>query len=184
MAETWVVSDTHFGHKNIINFGEMRKDFTNIDQADEAMVEAWNSVVHKRDVVLHLGDVAWNVKSFEHLRECHGQKKLILGNHDTYSMDVYSKYFLKVYGSLKKGEILFTHIPIIFDKYHMWEYNVHGHIHHKEDNIPDWRYYNDNVDVQGMVPVNLDYLISYFKHRKLIWMETRLYENPEKYGGL
>lgn len=171
MAETWVVSDTHFRHKNIIKFGDMRRQFATIEDADEAVIQAWNTVVQKRDIVIHLGDVAWNREGLHLLKRCHGQKRLILGNHDTWGFDVYNKYFIKVHGSFKKGEILFTHIPIILDQYHMWEYNVHGHIHTKDDNIDDWRYYNMNMDVEGLLPVNLDYLIDHFKALKEIHLD-------------
>ena len=162
----FIVSDTHFGHKNIINFGAARIQFKELNHAWEAMVEAWNSVVTKRDVVIHLGDAAWNVESFKWFDKCNGAKKLILGNHDKFNIGIYAKHFTSVHGSLRKGDILFTHIPVIFDKHHSWKYNVHGHLHHIEENLSDPRYYNANMDVIGLFPKALDEIKLELKLRK------------------
>ena len=63
MSNIWLISDTHFGHENILNFIDsrtglkVRPGFANVDEMDECMVENWNSVVKKGDKVWHLGDV-------------------------------------------------------------------------------------------------------------------------------
>ena len=54
---------------------------------DAAMVDGWNRVVGKNDIVFHLGDVGfW--KSADQARELisslNGDKRLVLGNHDLY----------------------------------------------------------------------------------------------------
>ena len=50
----WVTSDHHFGHSNIIKF--CKRPFESADDMDQAMIDAWNSVVSPHDVVFHLGD--------------------------------------------------------------------------------------------------------------------------------
>ena len=62
--DIWVMSDTHFRHKNILTFrdsstGKLVRgdDFASVDEMDEHMIERWNSVVKQGDLVYHLGDV-------------------------------------------------------------------------------------------------------------------------------
>lgn len=52
---TWVTADTHFGElAAIARFG---RPFADVQEMDEAMLDAINRSVGKRDVLLHLGDV-------------------------------------------------------------------------------------------------------------------------------
>ena len=52
---TWVTADTHFGEPGAIaRFG---RPFSDAREMDEAMLDAINRSVGKRDVLLHLGDV-------------------------------------------------------------------------------------------------------------------------------
>jgi calcineurin-like phosphoesterase family protein len=54
-SRTWVTADTHFGESAAIErFG---RPFADVQQMDEALLEAINRRVRKRDVLLHLGDV-------------------------------------------------------------------------------------------------------------------------------
>ena len=50
-------SDTHFGHKNILNFCE--RPFKDTDEMDETIITNWNNKVGKNDIVFHLGDFAF-----------------------------------------------------------------------------------------------------------------------------
>jgi hypothetical protein len=51
MNEIWIVSDTHFGHSNILGFmhtdGSLIRGnrFSSVEEMDEHMIERWNSVV-------------------------------------------------------------------------------------------------------------------------------------------
>lgn len=52
---TWITADTHFGDADAIpRFG---RPFADVREMDEAMLEAINRAVGKRDELLHLGDV-------------------------------------------------------------------------------------------------------------------------------
>jgi calcineurin-like phosphoesterase family protein len=55
MSEILFVSDTHFGHYNIIR--HCNRPWT-VEEHDEKLIEAWNSAVGKKDIVYHLGDFA------------------------------------------------------------------------------------------------------------------------------
>ena len=54
IRDAFVVSDTHFGHANIIRF--TNRPFDDIDEMDAALVDNWNAVVRPQDLVFHLGD--------------------------------------------------------------------------------------------------------------------------------
>ena len=61
---TWIISDTHIGHKNILDFEpcrltQIRIDGYEADEHDQWVIDNWNSVVKPDDVVLHLGDFAF-----------------------------------------------------------------------------------------------------------------------------
>ena len=55
--EIWFISDTHFGHNNIIEY--CRPHFASIDEMESAIIENWNKAVKPGDLVYHLGDFAW-----------------------------------------------------------------------------------------------------------------------------
>ncbi len=169
-GQIFVISDPHFGHHNVINFGE--RPFKDVEEMEENIVELWNLTVGKRDVVLVLGDWGWGTRSLKIADRVNGYKRLVLGNHDMSQPGQLGKYFNSVHGSLQKDDILFTHIPIMMDKYHQYDWVVHGHIHDSAQNIPDDRYYNANMDALGYYgPISLDEIKVELKGRKL----SRLY---------
>lgn len=76
------ISDTHFGHKNIIQFCD--RPFATVEEMNEALINNWNNVVGEDDTVYHLGDVAlgkW-VEWDGLLSQLNGYKVLVVGNHE------------------------------------------------------------------------------------------------------
>ena len=53
---TWFTGDTHFGHKNIIEFSN--RPYVDIDHMNHGLVKIWNTFINPSDTVWHLGDVA------------------------------------------------------------------------------------------------------------------------------
>ena len=51
----FLISDTHIGHRNIIKYDN--RPFASLDEHDGKIIELWNSIVGKDDLVYHLGDV-------------------------------------------------------------------------------------------------------------------------------
>jgi len=157
----YVTSDLHLGHTGIVGF---RKGlFKNLEEHDNLIIDEWNSVVSKRDTVYVLGDFIWNKSSLRHLPKLKGQINWVLGNHDPKItkdlLDGLNINFCAGIWPYKHG-IVFSHVPIHPQELaYRWEYNIHGHIHHRERNIDDPRYYNANVDVQGFKPAPLDYIM-------------------------
>src|SRR5690606_39140538 len=169
MSDIWLISDTHFGHENIIKYCD--RPFKNIDHMDEEMIERWNSVVQPGDKVYHLGDVymgsgdrAWKI-----LRRLHGKKRLIVGNHDNLRSKVLFDNFQKIYmwRVFKEFGLLLTHVPVhpsniseIGKKndgtpYHKLT-NIHGHIHNNPS--PEGNYRCVCVEQINYTPVNIEEL--------------------------
>ncbi len=79
---TFFISDTHFGHANIIRFCD--RPFADVEEMNAALIENWNAVVSDDDTVYHLGDVAlgkW-VEWDGILSQLNGYKILVVGNHE------------------------------------------------------------------------------------------------------
>ncbi len=80
----YFTADTHFGHKNIIQYCSGRQRYECVEDMNEDLINRWNRVVTPDDTICHLGDVAFLPKD-KTLEICHrlnGHKILIMGNHD------------------------------------------------------------------------------------------------------
>jgi calcineurin-like phosphoesterase family protein len=81
-GKTFVTSDLHFGHKNIIVYEN--RPFLTVEEMDQKLIQNWNNVVSKTDKVFVLGDVSFydKEKTKELVTQLNGKKILICGNHD------------------------------------------------------------------------------------------------------
>lgn len=52
--EIWLTSDTHLFHHRVIEY--CHRPFACVEEMNEEMITRWNPVVHKDDIVFHLGD--------------------------------------------------------------------------------------------------------------------------------
>lgn len=134
MSKIFFTSDTHFGHENIINY--CNRPFTDVQQMDSYLINAWNSVVHKEDIVYILGDFSFrtNVESSSICKKLNGTKYLVKGNHDESSNYAYRKMGF---------EDVYDH-PIVLDTFLVLSHqplpfiiggpmvNIYGHVHNSE----------------------------------------------------
>lgn len=149
----FVVSDTHFGHENII--GYCQRPFASVEEMDEAMVSRWNAVVRPQDHVYHLGDVAMKKPNLAIVKRLNGHKRLVFGNHDIFEAKHYlDAGFQKVMGMRVLDGMILTHVPIHPGSMGRFRANVHGHVHNNENlSLP---YVNVSVEVIDYTPVALD----------------------------
>ena len=187
----WIVSDTHFNHKNIIKFtgndGSLIRpgftskktntfvSFTDIDQHNEMLVDNWNSDIGQFDKVYFLGDFG----DISFAKRLNGKKRLILGNHDNMT-DKYDlvKYFdqimvSRIFTTEFVRPIMMTHYPVHKDERGRAPryVNVHGHTHEKdmldENGRPDPWYINVCVEKTNCYPMHWDTLNDILRKNKV-----------------
>lgn len=172
----WVISDTHFGHENILTFkdsaGNPQRHFSSVEEMDETMVDNWNRVVQPGDYVYHLGDVFFGSKErfLNNWSRLKGKKRLIVGNHDDIPWMVTTrdkngaKLFQKIsmWRILNNFGMLLTHVPVHDTTIREKRFeglpllNVHGHIHSVPS--PTWKHICVSVEQINYTPVNLEEL--------------------------
>jgi calcineurin-like phosphoesterase family protein len=106
MPNTYVIADTHFGHKAIIEFEGKLRPFKTIEEHDEALIENWNRTVTPFDTVIHLGDVLFGGKSFQCLNRLNGVKKpgwVVMTSQREYAIDVLWRHLKKSASRLPGG---------------------------------------------------------------------------------
>ena len=86
MTNLFVTSDTHVGHRRLLEIyePERRKKWSTVEAMNEGIIDNHNKIVGDNDIVWFLGDCAFgkehdNVALFRRMK---GVKHLILGNHD------------------------------------------------------------------------------------------------------
>jgi calcineurin-like phosphoesterase family protein len=124
--------DTHFGHSRVLKFNSGRP-FGSIEEHDEVLIKNWNETVHKKDKIIHSGDVSFygKEKTKEIIGRLNGYKILIIGNHDS-SKSVkwwYDVGFDEVcrYSFIRNG-IIFSHC---IEPNNNSYYNIHAHLHNQ-----------------------------------------------------
>jgi len=153
----FVISDTHFGHKKIIEFESGARPFKTIEEHDDELVRRWNDTVHPHDTVWHLGDVLFGECSFQTLERLNGRKKLIMGNHDHYPTHKYLVHFSAIFGVVKMRDYIFSHVPVHPNQFGRFLGNVHGHMHSNVLNDP--RYINVSAEQINLTPILLDSIL-------------------------
>ena len=143
-------SDQHFGHWNINQY--CNRGFSSLEEMDDTLIEAWNSVVGPEDVLYHLGDFclgSWNDavryimrlngKIFFLLDRLHHDRRWMSGSNVGTQIWVggssYSIEFLPPIHELiveDKSIILCHHPFAVWDKKHYGSWHLHGHIHNRQ----------------------------------------------------
>lgn len=167
--ETYIISDTHFGHFNIIGYCNRPKNHEDIMIANWARTIAWN------DTILHLGDVAFgNKESIKYwanrIKYLPGRKLLIKGNHDhSRSIKIYKDIFEIVDPFIQD----FSGVKFYFSHYpdhpvnEDWDVNIHGHIHNNPlqrefSSVvdPNKTYENVSIEMTNYAPIKLSSILT------------------------
>lgn len=128
MNRVYFTADLHLGHRKAPEFRGM----ASLDEMHERIITAWNAKVRITDTVWVLGDVALGGSAnLELVGRLNGLKKLVMGNHDTYIVEEYRRFFSRVYGSAEHKGHLLTHIPVHEGQKERYALNIHGHLHDK-----------------------------------------------------
>lgn len=160
--ETWFVGDTHFGHAKMI---EQR------GVSDEALIEYWNSLIAPKDTVYHLGDFSFHKRdaSANIFSALHGQKHLIVGNHDSNHVLQLPWYSVNdmLTVSINKQKFVLCHYPLmVWNNCHHGAFHLHGHSHGQLKAEPTTRLDVgvDSFPFNGPLPV--DTIVSILSVRK------------------
>lgn len=133
-------SDLHFGHQNILKF--CNRPWKTTEEMDEALIERWNSVVGKDDIVFNLGDFAFapDRRWKEVLSRLNGHHYLILGNHDITRwpgdniMSLFEEVHQQLILKIDNRWVYLNHYPYLcyggsWRNPHNAVYALHGHVH-------------------------------------------------------
>jgi calcineurin-like phosphoesterase family protein len=160
MPTTFLVSDTHFGHRGVCKFlkadGTKLRPWDNPNDMDEAMVALWNDTVKPNDKVYHLGDVVINRRALPTLARLNGDKVLIKGNHDIFKLNEYLPYFRDIRAYHVMDNLIMSHIPVHRGQSPRFRGNVHGHLH--SNKLDDPWYLCVCVEQTNFKPISFDHV--------------------------
>lgn len=138
----WFTSDTHFWHKNVMDYCNRPVSSKTREEMNEIIIRNWNVCVKQHDDVYHLGDFAFcgRTKAVDILNRLNGRKFLVRGNHDKelVKKPEIQGFFewikpltnITVQIGLYRHKIVLCHFPIL-----SWEgmsngsWHLHGHCH-------------------------------------------------------
>lgn len=168
IKKTFVWSDQHFSHKNIIEFSG--RPYVNVDEMNEALIANYNDYVSDDDICLWVGDVGFcsTTKINEILDRCNGYKILIIGNHDFNREKLrklkFDETHLIYQIDVPNASLVFTHYPM--DNITLPWVNIHGHLHaFPKFDTGNTLHYNVNCEAHNFRPVQLTEVIKVAKMR-------------------
>ena len=176
----WFISDSHFAHRNVLEFEN--RPFETIEEMESEMIEAWNSVVGKNDLVYMLGDFCFGgvAKWIEILDQLKGQITLIKGNHDKSKIiervkrDGYLEeiHYVGEYIKIDNMQLHLTHYPLGMGE-RPFLMNISGHIHSKPSELinqvnvgVDSAFMENYQKEKGLpfgTPVDLEYIMEHLR---------------------
>jgi len=163
VTNIWFVSDTHFGHANIIRYCE--RPFKDVHEMDEVLIKNWNERVKPGDLVYHLGDFALSAPAEvpNYVRRLNGTIQLIHGNHDRFLKqkrnDNYGFNWIGPYKEIKiDGQlIVLCHYPFLtWRSSHRGSWALHGHCHGNLKRDMAARRLDIGVDCWNYKPISLE----------------------------
>ena len=171
----YLTSDTHFGHKNIIEY--TNRPFQTVEEMDKTLINNINDTVGEDDELYILGDFCmqggYEKRSrYRNLIKCKNVH-LILGNHDTRLVDTFKpspfqseQDYIEL--KFKNTKFCLSHYPFLsWNGRELGAIMCHGHIHSnsRSNEINQWqqiRRFDVGVDANNYTPVSLDYIFEFF----------------------
>jgi calcineurin-like phosphoesterase family protein len=189
---TWVYSDPHWDHHNILRFCD--RPFKDIKEMQDVMIDRFNSVIRDGDEVWCFGDFSMNEKTVPAiLPRIRAKQFLVLGNHDRAhpvhgkkseaAKQRYLQYgFAGVYQELQNWfGFTVNHLPYLgseagahgvkFAQYRPVDkggWLLNGHEHSKPEDKVKVRRIDCGVDAWGYRLIHIDELIAIRDKQNLI----------------
>lgn len=155
---TWFTSDTHFSHKNIIEY--QGRSFSSVEDMNRGLIANWNSVVKKNDIVYHLGDFSLGGTFLEHFYRLNGIIHLIEGNHDNQASKHKEKF--ASYSNLKEISVNGQRITLCHYAMRTWNkqgkkaWSLYGHSHSNLPDDPNALSIDVGVDCHNYFPISFE----------------------------
>ena len=140
-SKTWLTSDLHLFHDNIIKY--CNRDYKDAEEMNADIISVWKNTVDINDRVIFVGDLSAGLKGRRNelsdvCKSLPGKKTLIRGNHDHETDQWYlDNGFDIVLSHLYEDNILYIHKPATPERTQLTglvkKFNpkiiIHGHIH-------------------------------------------------------
>lgn len=160
-----IISDTHFGHENVIEYCD--RPFDDVTEMDLRMVQAWCHNVRTDDPIIHLGDVRHHPDALDEatwLSRLPGRPLLVRGNHDSPGPNFPFQVVESCVISHGRYCFYLEHAPV--NNPEIWQ--IHGHIHNNEPiSYPFIHYERKNINVSveqiDYAPISMDELVFYLE---------------------
>jgi calcineurin-like phosphoesterase family protein len=169
MEQIWFTADHHWGHANIIRFSH--RPYADVEEMNERLIENWNNVVGKNDVVYHLGDIFFcgPEPAKRILDRLNGRIRLVLGNHDKTAQTPLLRSgfdWIKEYYEAKvedpdapqgQRRIVLCHYAFrVWNKSHHGSWNLYGHSHGSLPDDPHSLSFDVGVDCHHYAPIHYE----------------------------
>ncbi|MDI6719340.1 MAG: 2'-5' RNA ligase family protein [Methanomicrobiales archaeon] len=146
----YLISDTHFGHANIIRYCARPFVPADVGEMDAVLIHNWNRTVDAGDTVYFLGDLRYGTDAAapdRYLQALNGRISFIAGNHDTEIGGTVRSLTLERDGK----RFLLLHDPCDAPPdFEGWI--VHGHMHNNDlENYPFIHFTNRTINVSAEV---------------------------------
>ena len=165
--KTWIWSDLHLADRGVLFAFD--RPFHDVERMNRHLLREWTSRVRSGDTIICLGDVAhpdaWNDRRLVlDIRNCPGERVLILGNHDRNRDALRAAGFTTQYSLA----VCATDPPLVLSHYPLHHLpvgamNVHGHLHNQFE--PTAWHINLAVEGTGYSPVGLVWVLDNARRR-------------------
>lgn len=173
----YVLSDTHFGHENIIEYCD--RPFDSVTEMNQALVQNWNETVTADDEVVFLGDltIAGTAEAFlQWIDRLNGEIVFVVGDHDHEVMRTLDAVTICEHFHVEHDGHSFYCIHDPEDAPRNWQqWLLHGHHH---NNWPDKYPFinpqggliNVSVELINYEPLSFDRLVAYLEQNR--WYQS------------
>jgi calcineurin-like phosphoesterase family protein len=159
----WFTSDTHYGHKNVIEYSH--RPFNDVEEMNETLVTNWNAVVRPGDLVYHLGDFCLGSQelAIKTVKRLNGQKYLVFGNHDKRLRKdleflghwIWARDLEQI--EVEGQKLILCHYAMLtWNQSHRGSWQLHGHSHGSLADDPHSLRIDVGVDCHNMHPVSFE----------------------------
>ena len=162
--KSFVISDTHFYHANIIKYSH--RPFADVREMNSKIVENWNRVVGAKDKVYFLGDFGFGKESLSILHSLNGDIMFIHGNHDS-AIENHVPMYEEAMITYDGIQFMLIHNPDRIPKrYKGWVIAGHHHNNYPNDLPffnPETKIINVSVEMINYAPVDMRDIVNLVK---------------------